>query len=78
MKDFLEFILNQLVDHPDEVEVTENHNDNMTLLNVKLNKEDMGKVIGKEGKIIHAIRNLVKVLGIKEGTEVRVELLENA
>lgn len=77
MKDFLVYLVTQLVDHPDKVEISENTLEGQTILTIKLEKEDMGKVIGKEGKIIHAVRNLVKVLAIKEGKQVRVELLES-
>lgn len=77
MKDFILFLLKNLTDHPDKVEVEEKKENEQTIFSLKLDKEDMGKVIGKEGKIIHAIRNLVKVLAIKEGKQVRVELLES-
>lgn len=78
MKDFLEYLIKQLIDHPDELVVEEESKDTETVFSLNLNKEDIGKVIGRDGKIIHAIRNLVKVLAIKEGKLVRVEIKESA
>ena len=76
MKEFLEYLLKKLTDHPDKIVIEEDLVGSQTTFTLKIDKDDMGKVIGKEGKIIGALRNLVKVLAIKEGKQVRVELLE--
>ncbi len=76
MKDFLIYLLTQITDHPDEISVTESSIGPQVVFSVHTHPQDMGKVIGKEGKIIHAIRNLVKVLAVKEDKLVRVELVE--
>ncbi|OGG13671.1 hypothetical protein A2773_00050 [Candidatus Gottesmanbacteria bacterium RIFCSPHIGHO2_01_FULL_39_10] len=76
MKEFLEYIVKKLTDNPDKVVIEESTVDNQLILTLKIDKNDMGKVIGKEGKIISALRNLVKVAGMKEGKQIRVELLE--
>ncbi|MBI4067435.1 KH domain-containing protein [Candidatus Gottesmanbacteria bacterium] len=76
MKDFLLFLINQLVDQPDAVQIDEESLETETIYKLKLAKEDMGKVIGKEGKIIHALRTLLKVRAIKEGKMARLEILE--
>lgn len=78
MKDFLLYLVKQLTDHPESVLVDEKEIDQQVVFTLTLDKEDMGKVIGKEGKIIYAIRNLMKVRGIKEGLQVRVEIAESA
>lgn len=76
MKDLLLYLVSNIVDNPKETEIIETENMGATVYTIKLKKEDMGKVIGKEGKIIHAIRNLAKVLAIKDGKQVRIELTE--
>lgn len=77
MKNLLLYIVQSLVDHPDEVLVNESQIQGMTNLSLKVNPSDIGKVIGKEGKIIRAIRNIVKILAIKDGKRVNIELVED-
>lgn len=77
MKDFVEWVVKKIVDQPDQVLVEEINQENQILLNLKVAREDMGRVIGKTGKIIKAIRNLVKILAIKEGKLVNLQLVEN-
>ena len=78
MKTFVEWVVKKIVDQPDQVLVEEINQENQILLNLKVAQEDMGRVIGKAGKIIKAIRNLVKILAIKEGKLVNLQLVENA
>lgn len=60
MKELLEVIAKNLVDYPDKVQVTETENERTLVLELKVAPEDMGKVIGKQGRIAKAIRTLVK------------------
>lgn len=76
MKDTLLFLVQSIVDHPDDVVVTEETNDDRTILLLKTNPEDMGQVIGKSGRIIRAIRDLVKLMAAKRGIYADVELVE--
>lgn len=77
MKDFLEYLIKNIVDKPDEVAVTEDI-DQMGVVNLSIHVDpiDMGKVIGKSGKIIRALRDLVRVLAVKENRRVNVILTE--
>ena len=76
MKELVEFIAKELVDHHEEVSVTEVDNDSALTLELRVNSEDMGKVIGKQGKIAKAIRTVVKAASMKENKKVHVEIVE--
>lgn len=76
MKELVEFIAKELVDHPEEVSVTEVDNDSSVTLELRVGSEDMGKVIGKQGKIAKAIRTVVKAASMKENKKVHVEIVE--
>ncbi|MGE5544413.1 MAG: KH domain-containing protein [Bacillota bacterium] len=74
MKDLIELIAKSLVDNPEMVEVKEITNDTSVILEVKVAPDDMGKIIGKQGKIAKAIRTLAKAAATKEGVKVSVEI----
>lgn len=76
MKELLETIARSLVDYPDEVSVNEIESDNTLVLELKVSKDDMGKVIGKQGRIAKAIRTVVKAAAIKENIRVVVEIVQ--
>lgn len=76
MKDVLELIVKNLVNNPDSVQISENTTDYSIVLKVKVAKEDMGKVIGKQGRIAKAIRTVMKSLGFKEKKKVEIEFLD--
>lgn len=77
MKTFIEWVIKKIVDKPDQVLVEEINQENQVLINLKVAQEDMGRVIGKGGKIIKAVRNLLKILAIKEGKLVNLQLVES-
>ncbi len=77
MKETLSFIVKSIVDHPDSVSVDETEENGITVLTVSVAKEDMGKVIGKEGKVIRSIRNIMKVKAMKHNKRITVTLAEN-
>jgi hypothetical protein len=76
MKELLEIIAKALVDYPDEVLVNEIDGDKTFILELKVSKNDMGKVIGKQGKIARAIRTVVKAAAIKENKRVIIEIVQ--
>ena len=76
MKELLEFLARSLVDNPDEVRVEETENDDMVVLRLSVAKEDVGKVIGKQGRIAKAIRTVVKAAATRENKKVNVEISE--
>ena len=75
MKGLLEYLARQLVDCPDQVEVRELQGERSTILELRVAPEDMGKVIGRQGKTAQAIRTLVKAAGAREGKRVMVEII---
>jgi predicted RNA-binding protein YlqC (UPF0109 family) len=76
MKELLETIAKSLVDYPDEVVVNEVDEGNTIILELRVAKEDMGKVIGKQGRIAKAIRTVMKAAAIKENVRVAVEIIQ--
>lgn len=76
MKDLVEVIAKSLVDNPDEVVVTEKENGKTLLVELKVAPTDMGKVIGKQGRIAKAIRSVVKAAASREDKKVIVDILQ--
>jgi predicted RNA-binding protein YlqC (UPF0109 family) len=76
MKDLVEYIAKSLVDNPQAVNVTEIESDNSVLIELRVAPEDMGKVIGKQGKIAKSIRTLSKAAAAKEGKRVAIEIMK--
>lgn len=76
MKELLEFLARALVDHPDEVRVEETETDDMVVLRLTVAKEDVGKVIGKQGRIARALRTVVKASAVKDGKQATVEIVD--
>lgn len=75
MKELVEVIAKSLVEHPDEVVVTEKEEGKHIVVELHVAASDMGKVIGKQGKIAKAIRSVVKAASTKENKKVDVEIV---
>ena len=76
MKELVEVIAKSLVDYPDQVVVTETENEKAIVLELRGAQSDMGKVIGKQGRIAKAIRSVVKAAASKEEKKVIVEIMQ--
>jgi predicted RNA-binding protein YlqC (UPF0109 family) len=76
MKELVEVIAKSLVDCPDEVVVTETERDNSIVVELRVAQEDMGKVIGKQGRIAKAIRSVVKAAASKDDKKVIVDIIQ--
>ena len=74
MKELIEYIAKAIVDSPDKVEVTEEDAGDYFVYHLIVAEEDMGKVIGKEGRIANAMRALLKVTAIRNGTRATLEI----
>ena len=75
MKELVETIAKALVDNPDEVVVTETVKDKATIIELKVAKSDIGKVIGRQGRIAKSIRSVVKAAATKEDKKVIVDIM---
>ena len=75
MKDVLEFILKSIVTLPDDVKIAEEDQEGTTNYIVTVNPADIGRVIGKEGKVIKAIRTIMRVIAIQRGLHIRVSVV---
>lgn len=75
MVELVRFIAQSLVDNPDQVDVKQVENDDQILIELRVAQEDMGKVIGKQGRIAKAIRTVVKAAAVNESKKVSVEII---
>jgi predicted RNA-binding protein YlqC (UPF0109 family) len=76
MKELLELIAKALVDQPDDIEVTEIEGEQTTVLELRVAREDLGKVIGKQGRTARSIRTILGAAGMKLRKRVVLEILE--
>ena len=76
MKDLLEFIVKKLVDHPDDVTIAEIAGEQTFVYELRVNKEDLGKVIGKQGRTARALRTVLSAASAKENKRVMLEIID--
>jgi len=76
MKELVEFIVKSLVDKPDKVQVDEVEGEKTTVLELRVDHSDLGKVIGKQGRTARAIRTILGASAVKKGKRVVLEILE--
>ena len=78
MKEFLEYVARALVDKPDSVVVEVEDDGDETILTLAVDQEDMGRVIGRDGRIANAIRSLLRVMATRDGRHVELEIVSDA
>ena len=76
MKETLHHIISGIIDNPNELNITEEETDGIITFKIAVAKEDVGKVIGKGGKVIRAIRNVLKIQAMKENKRINISLEE--
>jgi predicted RNA-binding protein YlqC (UPF0109 family) len=76
MKELTEYIARSLVDRPDEVEVIENRHGSRVRLELRVSKEDMGRIIGRNGRVANAMRALLRVAAERDGQQVTLDVME--
>lgn len=74
MKEFIEYLVTRIVNNPDSVQISQEEEDGIIRFHITVHPDDAGLVIGKEGKVINAIRNLVRIQAIKENKRVYLDL----
>jgi predicted RNA-binding protein YlqC (UPF0109 family) len=75
MKDLIEYIAKSLVDSPEQVKVKQIDTDQSVILELRVSPDDMGKVIGKQGRVAKAMRTLLKVSATREGKRAMLEIM---
>ena len=73
---FLDFVVKALVEHPEEIKITRTVDEMGVLMTLTVNKDDMGKIIGREGNTAKAIRTLLRVVGMKNNARVNLKINE--
>ncbi|MDI6752319.1 MAG: KH domain-containing protein [Candidatus Desantisbacteria bacterium] len=76
MKELAEYMVKSLVDHPEEVKITEVESEKTSILEISVASDDIGKVVGKEGRIIKSLRIILASSAAKKGKRVVVEMLD--
>ena len=77
MQDTLKFIIQSIVDKPEAVDIEELEEEGVTQFTITADSSDYGNIIGKEGKIIRSIRNIMKIPAIKAGKRINISLADN-
>ncbi|MCK4559597.1 MAG: KH domain-containing protein [Calditrichia bacterium] len=76
IKEFVEYLVKLIVDKPEEIEIAEKRGEQVIIFEVRANKQDFGKILGKHGKNIQAIRTLVNSVSAKAGKRSIIEIIE--
>jgi len=76
LKELLTYIAKNLVDNPDEVNVTERESESETIFELRVNATDMGKVIGRQGRIAKEIRALMRSVALRQGKRISVDIVD--
>jgi hypothetical protein len=76
MKELIEFIAKSLVDHPEQVQVRQSGGGSRVRIELSVTKDDMGRVIGKGGKVANSIRTLLRVAAEREGKQATLDVME--
>ncbi|NGX26239.1 MAG: hypothetical protein K940chlam6_00154 [Chlamydiae bacterium] len=76
MKEFFDYLVKNLVDQPDAVDIQIVERENGTLIEVRVSPDDIAKVVGRKGRIINSLRTLAMTIGARFGQRVRLELIE--
>ncbi|NBO24352.1 MAG: KH domain-containing protein [Chlamydiae bacterium] len=77
MKEFIAYIVKNLVDQPDQVQVNVFEGQTSTIIEIQVADQDIAKLVGKQGRIIKSLRTIVMTVGARFGRKVKVELLQN-
>ena len=74
MKELIEYIAKTIADHPDDIVVTETEEEDRIVIRLEVASDDKGKIIGRQGRVVQAMRTLLRVAAVKRGTRVTLEI----
>ncbi len=74
MKELIEYIAKTIADHPDEIVATETEEEDRVVIRLEVAQDDKGKIIGRQGRVVQAMRTLLRVAAVKNGTRVTLEI----
>ncbi len=77
MKELLEYIVPQIVNNPDEVAIKKTEQDGIIYLTISTHPDDIGRVIGKNGKVINSLRQIARIIAIKNGVRVNIDIADS-
>ena len=75
MKDIIEYLVNSIVSFPERVQINEIQENNINTLEIMVDSEDIGKIIGKQGRVIKAIRTIAKAAAIKDDKKIMIKII---
>jgi len=75
-QEFLEFLVKSIVDHPDDVKIDRKVDEMGVLLSLRVNAQDMGQVVGRQGSTAKAIRTLLRIVGVKNNARINLKIEE--
>lgn len=75
-QEFLEFLIKSIVDHPDDVQIDRKVDEMGVLLTLKVNQQDMGQVVGRQGSTAMAVRTLLRIVGVKNNARINLKIEE--
>lgn len=75
MKDIIEYLVNSIVSFPERVQINEIQENNINTLEIMVDSEDIGKIIGKQGRVIKAIRTIAKAAAIKDDKRIMIKII---
>lgn len=76
MKKLLDYIIPNIVDNPEEVIITESETPSGTVISIQVHPDDMGRIIGKAGKVIKAIRQIARVISVRQNKKVHIDIVD--
>ena len=74
MKEVIEYLAKTIADHPDEIVATETEEEDRVVIRLEVAQDDKGKIIGRQGRVVQAMRTLLRVAAVKNGTRVTLEI----
>lgn len=76
VKDFIEYLIKNIVNQPDSVKITVKEENKKSLVEIRVAPEDVGKIVGKKGRVIHSLRTIAMSIGMRLGQKIQLEIIQ--